>query len=259
MSFWETDHAILKNIHSVQEVNLTPKNESSHMLYHTLCYKKEGISRHVTATEEILLHPGEILFLPKDVPYKVSVVEPGSSIAVCFELLEDGMAGKDFQLIQNRNPEQCYNMFEKLLHLESEPGSRYDRFAVFYALLSLLYKQTNEASLPPQIQTAVSYILHHYASPDLCEKKLAELCGYSMGYFRRIFTRFVGCSPVRYIISVRMQRALTYLQSGFFTVTQTAEQVGYRDLYYFSNSFKREFGCSPTQYLRELEQNRREM
>ncbi len=253
MPIWNTDAAILKSIPGVLEVHLRPqKNALSHLQYNTLCYKKDGISRHVTATGEVLLHPGELLLLPKNVPYTVSVVEPGSSIAVFFELAEDDTTGTDLLLLPTPNPDKCSEIFERLLQLEAEPDNRYERFAAFYSLLSLLYKQTKEASLPPRIQTAVSYILHHYPSPELCEEELAALCGYSIGYFRRAFTHAVGMTPVRYIISTRMHKAMTLLQSGFYTVTQVAGQVGYRDVYYFSNSFKRTFGLSPTRYLRRL-------
>lgn len=46
-----------------------------------------------------------------------------------------------------------------------------------------------------------------------------------------------------------MQRAVSLLQSGYYTVTQVAHFCGFTDEKYFSTAFKEMNGCQPSKYL----------
>ncbi len=255
MEFFTSKNHTLIGINSVIPIALKQARTGGNAAHrnilrqNTLCYKISGSSLHMSNGTEFLLVPGKILLLPRDVPYTVKSIEDGESIAIGFTLLDDDLQNQ-LALIQPMNTMKCRQLFRELLTLFTKNDHQYDCFRCFYEILSLCCIGNSVDNITPPIQTALEYIRRNYADPLLNEICLADLCGYSVGYFRRIFTEKVGKSPIKYIISVKMNHACTLLKSNFFTVTEIAEKLGYRDIYYFSNSFKREYGVSPSEYMR---------
>lgn len=250
------DNLVVREIYSVFVVNLTDANNSYSVLpQNTLCYKLSGASRHTNNDCDILLKEGMVLFLPKNVEYKVTVEEPGESIAIGFGLVDDTIPNAQLAVTTPSDTQKCYSIFAKLLSIAVSPEYRFDRLGLFYQLMALFEDEGRRSIMSPKLNEAVKHIEQRYADCDLTENELAELCGYSVGYFRRAFTKALGKSPIKYIISLRMSNALSMLRSGFFTVSEIALKVGYNDVYYFSNAFKHEFGVSPTRW-REIRINK---
>lgn len=100
-----------------------------------------------------------------------------------------------------------------------------------------------------RIETAVRYINQHYASP-ITIADLARCADLSITYFEAEFKRVMGCSPVEYINSVRINRSIELLLKGGYTISEIAEKVGFADVFYFSRVFKRIKGVSPTNYIK---------
>lgn len=69
----------------------------------------------------------------------------------------------------------------------------------------------------------------------------------SADHVRRLFVQRMGCSPVHYLIQLRMERAKELLRMGF-SVKETAYRVGLPDQYYFSRLFSRTQKQSPSEY-----------
>ena len=79
---------------------------------------------------------------------------------------------------------------------------------------------------------------------------LAGTVGLSRAAFAARFTDRVGEPAMRYLLSLRMQRAKTLLQDQQATVAAVATQVGYQSDVAFAAAFKREVGSSPGAYRR---------
>jgi AraC-like DNA-binding protein len=79
---------------------------------------------------------------------------------------------------------------------------------------------------------------------------LARTSGLSRSAFAARFTRLVGVPAMRYVLSLRMQRARTLLQDRRTTVAAVAAQVGYQSDVAFTAAFKRETGHPPGTYRR---------
>jgi AraC-like DNA-binding protein len=82
---------------------------------------------------------------------------------------------------------------------------------------------------------------------------LARTAGLSRAAFAARFTGCVGEPPMRYLLSLRMQRARTLLRDPDATVAAVAAQVGYGSDVAFAVAFKREAGTSPGAFRRELQ------
>lgn len=79
---------------------------------------------------------------------------------------------------------------------------------------------------------------------------LASTVGLSRAAFAARFTDRVGQPAMRYLLSLRMQRARSLLRNRETTVGAVATQVGYRSDVAFAAAFKREVGSSPDAYRR---------
>jgi AraC-like DNA-binding protein len=79
---------------------------------------------------------------------------------------------------------------------------------------------------------------------------LASTVGLSRAAFAARFTHRVGEPAMRYLLTLRMQRAKTLLQDQHTTVAAVAGQIGYQSDVAFAAAFKREVGNSPGAYRR---------
>jgi AraC-like DNA-binding protein len=80
--------------------------------------------------------------------------------------------------------------------------------------------------------------------------EMAETCGYSTGYFNRLFHLVTGQSPTDFITDARIAMAKTLLNTSGLSLTRIAEQLGYCDPYHFSRQFHVRTGMAPSDYRR---------
>lgn len=76
----------------------------------------------------------------------------------------------------------------------------------------------------------------------------AKSSGSGSSQFYRTFRKQTGLSPLKFVITTRLNASLRLLADPAITVTEAAHSVGYSDEYYFSRLFKKEMGITPTQY-----------
>lgn len=94
------------------------------------------------------------------------------------------------------------------------------------------------------------YIRAHVDEP-LSREVLADVAGFSVPHFHRIFTAHEGENIAGYVRRVRLERAGRKLRMGAVDITEVALAAGYRTHAAFSKAFKRQFGLSPSEF-REL-------
>jgi AraC-like DNA-binding protein len=92
-----------------------------------------------------------------------------------------------------------------------------------------------------------------YAEP-LDVEALARGAHMSSGHLSREFRRVYGESPYTYLMTRRVERAMTLLRRGDLSVTDICFQVGYSSLGTFSTRFTELVGVSPTTYRRDQSQ-----
>ncbi len=79
-------------------------------------------------------------------------------------------------------------------------------------------------------------------------EELAAENGFSTGHFIRIFKSYIGCTPHRYALQCRLEKARELLKSTPLTVREVAYAVGFEDPQYFSRLFRADTGMSPREY-----------
>lgn len=91
-----------------------------------------------------------------------------------------------------------------------------------------------------------------YASP-LDVEALARGVHISAGHLSREFRAAYGESPYSYLMTRRIERAMTLLRRGTLSVTDVCFAVGYGSLGTFSTRFSELVGMSPRAYRRAAE------
>jgi AraC family transcriptional regulator len=76
---------------------------------------------------------------------------------------------------------------------------------------------------------------------------LAGMCCRSQFHFSRIFRREVGVSPYRYVVHLRLRRAVELVRDGKLPLAQIAVTTGFADQSHLSRWVKRVHGVSMTQ------------
>jgi AraC family transcriptional regulator len=97
------------------------------------------------------------------------------------------------------------------------------------------------------MEEVMRYIREHISDP-LDRETLAEVAGFSVPHFHRVFTAHVGESAISYIRRIRLERAGRKLRMGAVNITEVALAAGYDSHAAFSKAFKGQFGLSPSEF-----------
>jgi AraC family transcriptional regulator len=89
------------------------------------------------------------------------------------------------------------------------------------------------------------YIMAHLDEP-IEVAALAGLAGRSPFHFTRVFAQSVGMSPHRYVVHLRLQRAIELMRGGQ-SLAEIAASTGFADQSHLSRWVRRVHGVSPTQ------------
>lgn len=92
--------------------------------------------------------------------------------------------------------------------------------------------------------------MHSHPDHSWTVTQLAKIAALSRSAFFERFTRFIGVTPMEYLLSWRMEIAKELLRSKGMSVSEVAERVGYGSSSTFSVAFSRHTGQSPGQYAR---------
>jgi len=98
---------------------------------------------------------------------------------------------------------------------------------------------------------AIEKIHSSYTGSTPTISELASLCSVSPEYFRMLFKKKYGTSPVKYINSLRLNHAKELLSSGMYSVTEVSALSGFSALPYFCREFKKMYGISPSSLTNE--------
>jgi transcriptional regulator GlxA family with amidase domain len=79
---------------------------------------------------------------------------------------------------------------------------------------------------------------------------LAAIANLSRCHFAHAFKQSLGCTPHRYVMSQRLERARQLLGESALPIAEIALATGFADQSHLSRSFRASFGMSPRAYRR---------
>ena len=154
------------------------------------------------------------------------------------------------------DPEDLAETVRMIRKLEDElknplPGKLFLCLALFMEIIAYLSRKSGEQNSARQanfrIGEAIRYMNRHYAEPVEL-KKLAKIANMSERSFFRHFHVSAGCSPVEYLLKIRLQHGCDLLINGNASIAEIAAECGFCDSNYFCKQFRRAFSVSPRSF-----------
>ena len=112
-----------------------------------------------------------------------------------------------------------------------------------------LHPGWSQAVRDRQVRQIVA-LMHDDCARAWTLEDLAAQAGLSRTGLAERFRQAMGDTPLSYLRSVRMQRAIYLLSETEHKLEQVAAEVGYQDAFSFSKVFKRVVGMSPKEFRR---------
>lgn len=104
--------------------------------------------------------------------------------------------------------------------------------------------------LPPGTVARIrDYMLAHIGE-SISLEALARVACMSRFHFARRFRQSTGCSPMVFLLRMRIQRARCLLEEGESKIADIAAELGFFDQSHFTRTFRRTTGMSPRAYAR---------
>jgi len=104
-----------------------------------------------------------------------------------------------------------------------------------------------EKSVPPQILKIIEYLNSHY-SDNITTSDISNLFYISKGALIYNFNKYIKCSPIEYLLNIRLTKAKEYLQKTKKKISEISELCGFSSANYFSLIFKQKENLSPMEY-----------
>lgn len=115
-----------------------------------------------------------------------------------------------------------------------------------------------ESSEVKLLNKIVQYIDEKLNNPELSVEELSKHVGMSRGSLYHKLLEITGLTPIEYIRSVKLDRAVELLEKSDYNVAQIAYMTGFGTPSYFSRLFKTQFNMLPSEYINAKRKDRRE-
>lgn len=246
--FFDTDNLAFTvlDVLEVHQENIS--NDNKERNFSALSFRFEADTVLKTDAEEYVAATNCVCYVPAQLNYR-RISKKDRMIVVHFHALN--YSGSRIELFYPQNPESLGELFQVLLDSwkSQTPGYTYRCSAIFNEILAVCYQQNYRKTAPDKIQNAFRYLEDNYRKYDLTIAEIAQQSFISEVYFRKLFKQQYGISPRKYIIKLRIQTAMELIATGYYSLQEVAEKVGYRDYKYFSVEFKAFTGISPSKYF----------
>jgi AraC family transcriptional regulator len=113
------------------------------------------------------------------------------------------------------------------------------------------YTFAREGALPAHKLRRVIERMNADLDTDLDLKTIAAESGYSRNHFLRMFRAATECTPHRYFLRMRIEKAQSLMKDQSLRIIDIAESCGFTSQSQFSRVFRRVIGVTPRQYRRD--------
>ena len=126
----------------------------------------------------------------------------------------------------------------------------YARKALRYGAFDYLLKPVSEESLDNLLSRARTRLSEHYME-DIDISLMASELGFHSAYLTRLFGRYAGVTPLKYLTNLRIQEAKRLLLDTSLPISVVGERVGYPDQFHFSKTFRKATGVNPSAFRKQ--------
>lgn len=219
--------------------------------YHAISFRCSGKAIFSAGSDTATAGPGDFLYIPANYPYHIESTTEEKLFVIHFQT--ECKMPNYFCSFKACHPNIYIDLFHRLHQawVRKQPGYQHECKYLIYKILTDIERE-HSVYLPDmeeRFANIITYIHDHFTEKDLSIAELSNMCAVSDAYFRRQFKQRYSVPPLTYINQLKLRYALELLQSGYYTVTETAEKCGFENIYYFSLFIKRKTGKTPSQWI----------
>ncbi|MFC6175618.1 helix-turn-helix domain-containing protein [Companilactobacillus huachuanensis] len=173
---------------------------------------------------------------------------------------------KSFDLIKLPNNGNQIPAFNELINLinntkdfqteEPSEDNHLNQLSTSIELISVLVKNfTLDKELKHDIPEVISQIIaefHEQYQNEIQLSDMAKKYNYSYAYFSKMFKKYLGLSPKKYLTHLRVQKASELIENTDNRFTEIVTETGFPDEKSFYAAFKDRYHQTPLEYRRQL-------
>lgn len=223
--------------------NIEYKHGRKDNLLHIVTY---GTRYYSINGREFKVDEGNIIFIPKGTKYSTYTKGKCVGTGICFD-----MTGKDDVILP---PEvytdwktdsalvfECIDRMEKIY--AASPTSVLPIKVLLFKVIQTLAEGEKRSKKDYRIiKPAIDYISSHFTENQKVSE-YAVFCNVSESYFRKLFLKCMGVSPIQYRNELRFALARKLYNEGK-TLQEIAEMTGFYDAGFFSKAYKKQTGTT---------------
>ena len=215
--------------------------------YAALSFRVNGTGTFEIGNTRLITKPGDVLFLPANMPYKVEY-SVSESIVVHF----DQCNYSEVENICLENSSKINICFEHLLEVWNKQRSINQTKSIIYDILDKMSNDQKMSISDTAVADCVRYMNAHFCDPKVDIETVCDGAFISVSSLQRAFAKYFGMPPKQYLIQLRMNRALELLTENELSVKEISFACGFTDEKYFSRAFKKKYGYPPSQLRKHM-------
>ncbi len=217
--------------------------------YSALAYRVQGSGRFTINEHHFTANRGDILYIPAGIGYEVDYTD-GEIIVIHFSYCNYESKPETYNF---ENSEYFHHLFQDILYSWEQQTSIYEINAMIYRLLDAMRQNQTHGLIKDEALFLCLTLIHtHFTNPNLSIANICYTAGISEPTLRRKFQQFYNTSPKRYLLNLRLTKAVKLLGENTYSITEIAEDCGFSDTKYFSRIIKNEYGLSPRTLRQKL-------
>lgn len=226
------------------------------------------------------LSPGNILYIPAGMPYKLKS-KYLRAVVVNFDITDEysgltdripPVASADFNsefchradictpldkhiLIEDMESERDNFLRMNNIFTSAEGSYRAQISAMFKSVLLKIIETADDNALPARMVEELDNYIRENCSDELSNTEIGAVFGYHPFYISRMLKEKKGITLRQYIISYRLKLAKKLLETTNKSAVEIADECGFTDASYFAKTFKSAFGITPKEYRNEFKED----
>jgi AraC-like DNA-binding protein len=211
---------------------------------------------------DTFLQPGDLVWFPPWSTFACRLPEKQAAVFYRFRLGVHDARGRELchsaapRIVRDR--ESVRPWIEEIVRHPGRPAGPLRAWRLRGALLGFFAdvlapppRATARGKLDLRQREALTGMLHGTGAGRLTPARLAARLRLTPDYFARLFRRTYNVSPRLWIVRERIKQAAVCLLESQLSISEVAEEFGYRDIFFFSRQFKQVLGRSPRSYRRQ--------
>ena len=211
---------------------------------------------HLSADQFMIVNSNEVHSIDSPMPNETIVLQ------IPLKMFEEYFTVEQFIWFTHepgKKDERFMELLKELyrVYTERQIGYNLKVKSIFYNIMYLLIKEYRLTQIDQdsvrknrnlsRLSTITSYMKENYAG-EMTLEAVARIFGYSPAYLSRMFQKYAGITFKSYLQSIRLRYALKDLESGKYSITETAFRNGFSGSKGLARAFQKTYGMLPSEY-----------